>query len=197
MLCSPFSTSPPSTGTICARQTRRKRVRHRPSSNGADEGIPVGDDRQARGVQARARLIGSMTVQGGGKQRGRHFPDPSRVDATKPSKPIQSQRRSPRSRRWMPPQPPNEWQRVDCFGRLVPFPPSGLRATPTTPRQILGSSCFRFQEPWRWLNCNSLASGGYARFPRLLVLEPRATAVPCHAHQTSTVICHRETADWT
>ena len=125
---------------------------------------------------------------------GHHLPDPSRVAVTKPSRPTQSQRRSPRS---MPPQPPNEWQRVDCFERLVPFPPSGLRATLTTPRQILGSPCFQFQEPWRWLNCNSLASGVYVRFPRLLALEPRATAVPCHAHLTSTVISHRETADWT
>ena len=33
----------------------RKRVRHGASSNGAVEGIPVGDDRQAHGVQARHR----------------------------------------------------------------------------------------------------------------------------------------------
>jgi hypothetical protein len=32
-----------------------ERVRHGASSNGADEGIPVGDDRQAHGVQARHR----------------------------------------------------------------------------------------------------------------------------------------------
>jgi hypothetical protein len=37
----------------------------------------------------------------------------------------------------MPPQPPNEWQRVDCFGRLVPLPPSGLRSTPLRTRYWL------------------------------------------------------------
>jgi hypothetical protein len=60
------------------------------------------------------------------------------------------------------------------------------RATPTTPRQILGSSCFQFQEPWRWLNCNSLASGGYARFPRLLALQPR----PCRVTLTRPPPCN-------
>ena len=50
-----FFDFPPSTGTICAHQPDRERVRHGASSDRADKRISVAQDRQADGVQARFR----------------------------------------------------------------------------------------------------------------------------------------------
>ena len=62
---SPSSTSPPSTGTICARQPDRKRVRDGASSNCEDERSPVGEDGQAYGVQTCQRRRENMaTIEG-------------------------------------------------------------------------------------------------------------------------------------
>jgi hypothetical protein len=41
--------------TLRQRDADRERVRYGPSSNDTDEGIPVGDNRQTHGVQARHR----------------------------------------------------------------------------------------------------------------------------------------------